>query len=84
MNIYRKLQYDPTKGEPAMKIEEKINEFWDAGFSDGIKDMSEGKKYQFKRDMKAKQGEADVYSVCGICICVCLWMYLALTIFPKG
>lgn len=84
MNIYRKLQYDPTKGEPAMKNEKKIMDFWDAGFADGIKDMSESQKYRFKRDMKAMQEKSKTYSVCGICICVCLWMYLALTIFPKG
>ena len=48
-----------------------------------VKARTAGKEYQFKRDMKAKQEEANVYSAIGVCICVCLWIYLAFTIFPK-
>ena len=50
------------------------------GFNDG---WTPGKEYQFKRDMKAKQEEVNVYSALGVCVCVLGWIYLALIIFPK-
>ena len=40
------------------------------------------RQYEFDQQVESKLQEADIYSVIGIGLCVCL--YLAFTIFPKG
>ena len=63
----------------------KTGEFWDS-YDDGFNEArrNEGKKYQFKKDMKAKQEEANLYSAIGICACVLGWFHLAINIFYGG
>jgi len=41
------------------------------------------REYRMKCDIKALKGKVKIYSVVGICVCVCFWIYLAFNIFPK-